>query len=95
MSIVTDRDLDLAYERESEKMWEEANTDDEWDRKLEAVGVMNVAEEYFDKLIDRLNDAKAEIEGLPAEYRLGSIIDDFESLGCDLRKLRKQFIEGR
>ena len=101
MSIVTgypvqnDREIDLQYERESERMWEAANSDEEWDRKLEAVGYINVALEYFDKLIDRLIDAKDEVEGIPAEYRIGSILEGFEDLGCDLRELRQRFIEGR
>lgn len=95
MSVLTDRELDRQYEAESERMWEAANSDSEWDRKLEAVGYLNVAEEYFDKLIDRLVDAKGEVEGISAEYRVGSLIDDFENLGCELRELRKRFIEGR
>ena len=95
MSILTDRELDRQYEAESEKMWEAANEDSEWDRKLEAVGYLNVALEHFDNLIDRLIDAKGEVEGLPAEYRVGSLLDDFEDLGCDLRELRQRFIEGR
>ena len=94
-TIEKDRELDSLYEAESEKMWEAANADDEWDRKLEAVGRINVALEYFDKLIDRLIDAKDQVEGLPAEYRVGSLVDSFEDLGCDLRGLRQRFIEGR
>ena len=92
---IMNRDLDRKYEAESEKMWAAANADNEWDRKLEAVGYMNVALENFDTMLNRLIDAQDQVAGLDAEYRVGQLISDFEDLGCDLRRLRKQFIEGR
>ena len=92
--VQADRELDLAYETESARMWEAMNKDDAWDRMLEAVGYINVAIEHLDKATDSLVNAKDEVDGLPSEYRLGSLIDDLESLVCNIRKIRQQFING-
>ncbi len=93
--IQTDREIDLMYESESAKMWEEQNAHDrDWDRMLEAVGYLNVAIEHLDKATDSLIGAKEEIEGLPAEYRLGSIEESLEELNCEIEKIRQRFISG-
>ena len=92
--VQADRELDLAYEAESERMWAAMNHDEAWDRMLEAVGFLNVAIEHMDKATESLISAKDEVEGLPSEYRLGSLIDSFEELVCGFQKMRQQFING-
>ena len=92
---VTDRELDTAYEWECAEDWEEQNKHSaEWDKALEAVGYMNPAIEQMNNATDLLIKAKGEISETAAEYRLGSLIDDFEELVCEFEKLKKQFIEG-
>ena len=92
---VTDQELDLAYETESAEMWEKQNSQDEaWNKALEAVGYLNPAIDQMNKATDLLINAKDEISGLDAEYKLGSLIDSYEELICEFEKLRKQFIEG-
>ena len=73
---MNDRELDLAYERESDRLWEALNArDDDWDRKLDSVAYLNTALESLDSAIVRLCSAKDELDGMPEEYRLGSLID--------------------
>lgn len=92
--LQADRELDLAYEAESERMWEAMNKDEAWDKMLEAVGFINVALEHLDKATESMIGAKDEVEGLPCEYRLGSLVDSVEELACEIRKIRQQFIKG-
>lgn len=90
-----DWQLDKAYEDESAKMWEEQNArSDAWDRMLDSVGYINVALEHLDKATSSLVSAKDQLNGLTAEYRLGSLIDEYENLVCDIKKLRQKFING-
>lgn len=90
-----DWQLDKAYEDESARMWEEQNArSDAWDRMLDAVGYINVALEHLDKATSSLVSAKDQLDGLTAEYRLGSLIDDYENFVCDLKQLRQKFING-
>ena len=92
---VTDQQLDLAYETESAELWEKQNSQDEaWNKALEAVGYLNPAIESMNNVTDLLINAKDEISGLDAEYRLGSLIDEYEELICEFERLRKRFIEG-
>ena len=57
--VQSDREIDLMYEAESEKMWEELNNHDAlWDKALESVGYLNVVEEHMDKGLDSLIWAK-------------------------------------
>lgn len=91
----TDREIDLMYEAESEKMWEEQNArDDEWDRKLEAVSYLNVAIEKMEAAVKSFVGAVDELEGLPDEYRVGSLNETLEELICDTESLRQKFIKG-
>ena len=91
----TDREIDLMYEAESARMWEEQNSrDGAWDKMLDSVGFINVALEHLDKATDSLVGAKDAVDGIPAEYRVGSLLDDFENLVCDLKALRQKFING-
>ena len=89
--------LDRAYEDESARIWEEQNDPGtEWDRLLDSVGYMNVAVENLEKGIDGLVLAKDPIEGIaPAEDRLTSLTNDLEDLVCDIKKLLKDFCEGK
>lgn len=90
-----DREIDLMYESESARLWEEQNSKDEqWNKLLNAVGYINVVLEHLDKVTDGLALAKQEVEGIPAEYKVGSLLDSFEDLNCDLNKLRERFIKG-
>ena len=92
---VTDRKLDTAYEWECAEDWEEQNKHSaEWDKALEAVGYLNPAIEQMGKTTDLLVKAKDQVSDTSAEYRLGSLIDEFEDLVCEFEKLRKQFTEG-
>ena len=93
--IQTDQEIDLMYESESARMWEEQNSrSDAWDRMLDAVGYINVALEHLNKATSSLVSAKDQVDGLPAECRLGSLIDDYENLVCDLQNIRQRFING-
>lgn len=93
--IQTDREIDLMYERESERMWEEQNKHDEaWDKMLDSVGFINVVLEHLDKATTGLASAKDAVDGTPAEYRVGSLLDSLEEFVCDLNELRRKFING-
>lgn len=90
-----DWQLDRAYEQESERLWEAQNAHDEaWNKMLDAVGYLNVALEHLDKATTSLVGAKDKLDGLPSEYRLGSLIDSYEDLVCDIRAIRQKFING-
>lgn len=94
-TITPDWQLDQMYENESAQMWEELNAhNEEWDKKLEAVGYMNVAIEKLREANKSLLKAKDELFGVSAEYRIGSLIDDFDDLVSDLNLLRQKFIDG-
>ena len=90
----TDREIDLMYEAESERMWEEQNHDADWDRAIESCGYINAALEHLEKVGKLLEKARDEVDGLPGEYRIGSLIESFEDLECELEKIRQQFIKG-
>lgn len=93
---MSDRTLDLMFEKEVERLWEEQNAPDRvYDRLLESASHMNVAIEQMDKAMDSLAVAKDAIEGLNAEYRLGSLMDDYENLVCSIKALRLKFIDGK
>lgn len=95
MNTTPDWQLDMMYETESDRMWEVMNArEDEWNKKLDAVGFINVALEQLDKATDSLVGAKDAVKNLPAEDRIASLISDFEDLVCDLNSLRQKFING-
>ena len=90
-----DWQLDLMKENEDARMWEEQNArSDAWDRMLDSVGYINVALEHLDKATSSLVSAKDQLDGLTAEYRLGSLIDEYENLVCEFKKIRQKFING-
>ena len=90
-----DWQMDMMYESESARMWEEQNEHDRnWDKMLEAVGFLNVALEQMNKVTDSLVGAKEEVENLPCEYKIGSLIESYEDLICEVEKIRQQFING-
>ena len=91
-----DWQLDRMKEDEDARIWEEENArSNAWDRMLEAVGYLNVAVEHLDKAVESKNGAKEQIEGLPSEYRLGSLLDSLEELSCDISRIREKFIKGK
>ena len=90
-----DSDLDRAYERESDRLWEALNARDEsWDRKLDAVAYMNTALDNLNAAIVRFYGAKDQLEGMPEEDRLGSLLYELEDLTCDLQAMRNRFKDG-
>ena len=93
--VTEDAVLDRMIEARDAREWEEENDSSVWDKKLEAVGRINAAEEHFDNGLKILAMAVDEVEGTTAEDRVKSILDEFEELLCDLRILKKNFIEGR
>ena len=93
--VQSDREIDLMYEAESEKMWEELNNHDAlWDKALESVGYLNVVEEHMDKGLDSLIWAKEELNGTDIEYKVQTLVEQYEELMCDIRRTIKQFAEG-
>ena len=93
--VQTDREIDLMYEAESAKIWEDQNSHDElWSKALEAVGYLNVVEEHMNKGLDSLVWAKEEINDTHIEYKVGSLIERYEELLCDIRSTIKQFTGG-
>lgn len=93
--VQTDREIDLMYEAESAKLWEEQNNHDEvWNKALNSVGYLNVVEEQMDKALDSLIWAKEEMSNTNSEYKVGMLIDRYEELLCDLRSTIKQFRDG-
>ena len=83
-----------AIERADAAAWEKENENADWDRKLEAVGNINVALEHFNKGTDILALAVKKVEGIPAEDRVASILNEFENLVCDLKGLKERFVRG-
>lgn len=83
-----------AIERRDAMEWEEMNSSSVWDKKLEAVGNINVALEHFDKGMEILALAVQKVEGTTAEDRVASILNDFENLVCDLKGLKERFVRG-
>ena len=92
--VTTDIALDRMVEDAMDREWEELNDSAVWDKKLEAVGHINAAEEYFDKGIEILALAVEKVEGTTGEDRVASIKNEFEDLLCDLRDLKQKFIKG-
>ena len=93
--MTSDAQLDRSYEDACARQWEEENEDKDWDKKLEAVGHITAAEEYFDSGIDILSLAVGKCEGTEtAEERIAEIRNQFEDLLSDLRILKKRFIKG-
>ena len=93
--IQTDQEIDLMNESEIAKMWEEQNSHDEvWNKALEAVGYLNVVEDHMDKGLDSLLFANEEMTGTNEDYKIGSLIERYEDLLCDLRAIMKKFKEG-
>lgn len=93
--VTEDAVLDRMVEDARDREWEEYNDSSVWDKKLEAVGRITAAEEHFDNGLKILAMAVDEVEGTTGEDRVKSILDEFEELLCDLRILKKNFIEGR
>lgn len=93
--IQTDQEIDLMEEKEVAKLWEEQNShSDVWNKALEAVGYLNVVEEHMDKGLDSLVWAKDIMDDTNVDYKVAQLIEDYENLLCDVRKLIKQFVEG-
>ena len=93
--MTTDAQLDRSFEDACARQWEEENEYPDWDKKLEAVGHITAAEEYFDNGIDILSLAVGKCEGTQtAEERMREIVNQFEDLLCDLRSLKRDFIKG-
>ena len=102
MSIVTgyprtttDAQLDAMVETENARIWEEqCSHDAAWNRMLDAVGYMNPGLEEIEKAVKQMIHAKDEVDGLPAEAKIGSLVDSLEDILCDFHKIRREFING-
>lgn len=93
--VQADQEIDLMYEAESAKIWEQQNSHDEvWDKALNAVGYLNVVEEHMDKGLDSLLFANEEMTGTNEDYKIGGLIERYEELLCDIRSMIKQFVKG-
>ena len=92
----TDAQLDAMVETENARIWEErCSHDAAWNRMLDAVGYMNPGIEQIENAIKMMLKGKDELAGLPAEYKLGSLVDSLEDLLCDFNSMRRDFIAGR
>lgn len=93
--MTSDAQLDRSYEDACARQWEEENENKDWDKKLDAVGHITKAEEYFDNGIDILSLAVGALAGTEtAEDRMIEMRNEFEDLLSDLRHLKKKFIKG-
>ena len=93
---ITDVKLDTMIEEENARIWEEqCSRDAAWNKMLDAVGYMNPGIEAIEKAIKLMLKGKDEVAGLPAEYKLGSLVDSLEDLLCDFNGMRTDFIAGR
>jgi Mn-containing catalase len=93
--ITPDWQLDRMYEKETDRLLDRQEAHDKaWDRAIESVGYINVAIDHMKNAIDSMVGAKAEVEDLPCEYKVGSLVDELEDLLCDVESLREKFIEG-
>ena len=90
-----DWQLDKMREDENARIWEQENAHGKkWDRMLDSVAYLNVAIEHLNKATVSLVGAKDQVEGIPCEYKLGSLVDSLEELICDIQKMRRDFING-
>lgn len=91
--IRVDTDCDIAYERESERLWEEANSCPEIDTYV-INNSLNDAWDEVDQALKFLNDAKKEAEGFPICTKISLIISDVETMLGEIETLQNALSKG-
>lgn len=98
MSIITgypisDRELDLAYENESAKLWEslqpeaEQITNCSFDKLNDAYSALQIVLSSFTSIESYIDEAMAAIKDTPEFDKLGSIMDSSNDLRVEVKKI--------
>lgn len=93
-----DWQLDLMWEGESARIWEEQNAPDPYETQMKNAAIdMKCAcgDTGISKAIYYLMDAQEELKGTPMEDKVGSLIEVLEDIECDIRSLAEKYGKGK
>ncbi len=88
MTTVADWQLDLMYESESARMWEEQNTPTDGEKLRLAGKSLDYAISDLNEGCDRVNEAAELLVDTPEGDRVVSILDDMKKVLKDLAEMR-------
>lgn len=102
---ITDRELDLAYENESAKLWESLQPETQqitscsFDKLNDAYAALQIVLSDFTSIENYIDEAMAAIKDTPESDKLGSIIESSNDLRVEVKKIsdelhRRMFPKG-
>ena len=92
---VSDREIDLMYENECARLWEELNAPDPYEKQMKeaapclgaSADLINTAEEEISAAISKLRDT-------PLESIVNDLLERLADIRCDVQELAKNFGRG-
>ena len=92
---VSDREIDLMYEDECARIWEEMNAPDQYAKQMQEASLpMFASAELIDKAEEELSAAISHLWDTPIEVDVDDLLDRLQDLRIDIQELAKHYRKG-